>query len=161
MRRQYIILTLLFTFFSLAIQAQNTAWLDINHAYKSGKELLDKGKFTAAAHMPSRAQIWVYLEKMLNSILLFAHWNWEHQMPSLCFWVLLTNIRQITILNLPSTILVALTLHKKTMKKLLNGWLNWRVIIFLAKNLLNTDLNWPTPILRLKSTTKPNPYLRN
>ena len=54
MRRQYIILTLLFTFFSLAIQAQNTAWLDINHAYKSGKELLDKGKFTAAAQQFSR-----------------------------------------------------------------------------------------------------------
>lgn len=54
MRRQYIILTLIFSFLSLALRAQNTAWLDINLAYKSGKELLDKGKFTAAAQQFNR-----------------------------------------------------------------------------------------------------------
>lgn len=54
MLRQYTIFTLLLTFFTAPLLAQNTAWIEINQFYKGGIELLDQGKYAAASQQFSR-----------------------------------------------------------------------------------------------------------
>ena len=49
MLRNYIFKTLLFVFASSPLFAQNTAWFELNQSYKSGIELIEHGKFAAAA----------------------------------------------------------------------------------------------------------------
>jgi TolA-binding protein len=56
MFRHYIFKSLLFVFISSPAFAQNTAWFELNQAYKSGIELLDKGKFAAAAGQFARIE---------------------------------------------------------------------------------------------------------
>jgi len=55
MLRQYAIFTLLLTFLATPLFAQNTAWIEINQFYKGGIELLDQGKYAAAAQQFGRA----------------------------------------------------------------------------------------------------------
>src|SRR6476660_5395975 len=49
MLRKYIFKSLLLVFASSTVLAQNTAWFELNQSYKSGMELLEKGKYAAAA----------------------------------------------------------------------------------------------------------------
>lgn len=54
MFRQYTLIALILTFFSAPVLAQNTAWAELNQAYKSGLELLEKGKYAAASNQFGR-----------------------------------------------------------------------------------------------------------
>lgn len=49
MLRKYIFKSLLLVLASSPVLAQNTAWFELNQSYKSGIELLEKGKYAAAA----------------------------------------------------------------------------------------------------------------
>ena len=50
MLKKYIFNAFLFAFFTLPVLAQNTAWFELNQSYKTGIELLEKGKFAAASN---------------------------------------------------------------------------------------------------------------
>ena len=56
MLRNHLLQTLLFIFIATSVSAQNTAWFELNQSYKSGIELLEKGKFAAAAGQFSRVE---------------------------------------------------------------------------------------------------------
>lgn len=56
MLRKYIFKTLLFVSVASPALAQNTAWFELNQSYKSGVELLEKGKFAAAAGQFSQVE---------------------------------------------------------------------------------------------------------
>ncbi|HEY1009289.1 MAG TPA: tetratricopeptide repeat protein, partial [Daejeonella sp.] len=56
MLRKYIFKSLLFVFITSPVFAQNTAWFELNQAYKSGIELLEKGKFAAASGQFTRVE---------------------------------------------------------------------------------------------------------
>ena len=56
MLRKYIFNTLLLSFVTLSVFAQNTSWFELNRSYKSGIELLEKGKFAAASEQFSRVE---------------------------------------------------------------------------------------------------------
>lgn len=56
MLRNYTFTTLLLLFISLTASAQNTAWFEFNRSYKSGIELLEKGKFAAATEQFNRVE---------------------------------------------------------------------------------------------------------
>ena len=54
MLRKYTIFTLILAFFSVPALAQKSAWFDLNQDYKSGIELLEKGKYAAASNQFNR-----------------------------------------------------------------------------------------------------------
>lgn len=54
MFRRSIFKTLFLVFITVPVLAQNTAWFDLNQSYKSGLELLQNGKFAAAANQFDR-----------------------------------------------------------------------------------------------------------
>ena len=54
MFRNYSIFTLILAFLTIPALAQNSAWFNLNQDYKSGIELLEKGKYAAAANQFNR-----------------------------------------------------------------------------------------------------------
>ncbi len=56
MLRKYIFKSLLLVFITSPAFSQNTAWFELNQAYKSGIELLEKGKFAAASGQFARVE---------------------------------------------------------------------------------------------------------
>ncbi|NQV75145.1 MAG: tetratricopeptide repeat protein [Bacteroidetes bacterium] len=54
MFRNYTIFTLILAFITIPTLAQNSAWFDLNQDYKSGIELLEKGKYAAASNQFNR-----------------------------------------------------------------------------------------------------------
>jgi len=54
MFRNYTIFTLILVFITIPALAQNSAWFDLNQDYKSGIELLEKGKYAAASNQFNR-----------------------------------------------------------------------------------------------------------
>ena len=54
MFRNYTIFTLILAFLTIPALAQNSAWFNLNQDYKSGIELLEKGKYAAAANQFNR-----------------------------------------------------------------------------------------------------------
>ena len=54
MFRQFTYISLLFASITVPALAQKTSWFDLNQSYKSGLELLEKGKYAAAANQFSR-----------------------------------------------------------------------------------------------------------
>lgn len=60
MLRKYIINSFLLVSIAAPSFAQNTSWFELNQSYKSGIELLDKGKYAAAAGQFSRVEQFGY-----------------------------------------------------------------------------------------------------
>ncbi len=56
MFRQSIFITLFLSLFFVPAFAQQTSWFELNQSYKSGLELLEKGKYAAAAGQFSRVE---------------------------------------------------------------------------------------------------------
>lgn len=56
MLRKYILTSLLLASVTFPALAQNTAWFELNQSYKSGVELLEKGKYAAAAGQFSQVE---------------------------------------------------------------------------------------------------------
>ena len=56
MFRKYIFNSLLLLFISIPALAQNTSWFELNQSYKTGIELLEKGKFSAASNEFSKVE---------------------------------------------------------------------------------------------------------
>ena len=54
MFRNYTIFTLILAFLTIPALAQNSAWFNLNQDYKSGIELLEKGKYAAASNQFNR-----------------------------------------------------------------------------------------------------------
>ena len=54
MLRNYTIFTLILAFLTIPALAQNSAWFNLNQDYKSGIELLEKGKYAAASNQFNR-----------------------------------------------------------------------------------------------------------
>ncbi|MEO8794906.1 MAG: tetratricopeptide repeat protein [Daejeonella sp.] len=58
MLRKYTLSLLALSIFTFQAQAQLTSWFTLNQNYKSGLELLDKGKYVAAAEQFKKVQNW-------------------------------------------------------------------------------------------------------
>ncbi len=56
MFRQYTCITLFLSLFFVSALAQQTAWFELNQSYKSGLELLEKGKYAAASEQFSQVE---------------------------------------------------------------------------------------------------------
>jgi TolA-binding protein len=54
MYRNYTIFTLILAFLTIPALAQNSAWFNLNQDYKSGIELVEKGKYAAASNQFNR-----------------------------------------------------------------------------------------------------------